>query len=181
MRIMEGRLRAIVRARLLDEAVTASHTSHSQGWIDPDGEYHYDRARPDHGEWALHVLPGLDLQDTFIDRLGSARGGRYGLKLPQVPGYPDPESIYYSGEIDQSLVSRVASELLLGAGWGKVTNAFTLSVDLPSRRVLRSWLDLAIEAGADPDDPYFTIYSSSKQVLRGTAYEVQRLASRLDR
>lgn len=181
MRIAEGQLRRIIRKHLLDEAVTASHISHSQGWIDPDGEYHYDRARPDHGEWALHVLPGLGLQDAFIDKLGSARGGKYGLKLPQVPGYPDPESIYYSGKVDQTLVSRVAAELLLGAGWGKVTNAFTLSVDLPSRRVLRSWLDLAIEAGADPDDPYYTIYSNNKQALRGTAYEVERLVSRLDR
>lgn len=56
----ESRIRSLIREMLILEGVEdvpppgfARETSHSMGWISPEGKYHFDPRQTDHGDWAL--------------------------------------------------------------------------------------------------------------------------------
>jgi len=171
LRITEGHLRRIIR-----EAISANRTRHSQGWIDPGGDYHYDPRVPDHGEWAFRKLLDLGESDAMLDgiRASIMRSIRSGDSEMQMPDTEDVREIHQS---IPWLVEDVAKSMLLGMGWGAVSNAYTLAVRRPRRSVIETWISLGQDAGAEEKGPY-TIYSGAGALVSGDVYEIEDFANR---
>ena len=173
MRITEGQLRRIIR-----EEITSDATDHSQGWIDPEGTYHYDPRMPEHGEWAAHKLVDLGMRYQLLDALRAEveRLGRY-LSPPRMPRTENIEVVYR--EIPW-IASDVAKDMLQELGWAAITNAYEISAPQPNRAIIDRWLDLGMEAGADPDG-LFKIHGSSKLLASGNMEEIEKFSRRLRR
>ena len=174
MRITEGQLRRIIR-----EEITSEVGSHSQGWIDPEGGYHYDPEMPDHGEWAAHKLVDLGMRNQLLDAIQSEvdRLGRY---LSSPPRMPPTENIGVIYQAMSWIAGDVAKDMLLGLGWAAITNAYEISAPHPSRAIIDRWLDLGMEAEANPDGP-FTIHGNNRVLVSGNMEEIEKFSRRLRR
>lgn len=162
MRITESQLRRIIR-----EALSTVRYRHSQGWIDPNGDYHYDPDLSDHGEWAIRWLSENGMADRIIDGVRAVADLDAGVN--SIAAIPD--DLEY-------VVSDVATGILQGMGWGKVINAYTLAVKRPRRAVIERWLELGMEAGVEEREP-FTVYMDDDILVKGDMYEVEDYARRL--
>lgn len=174
MLITEKKLRRMVR-----EMISSDRTSHSQGWIDPKGDYHHDPEGSEHGEWAAHKLVDFGMIDELLEKIEAEVNFRntYATRRMKVPNTDDIDVIYQSIPL---ATSEVARDMLLELGWGAVSNAYELSVKYPNRSIIERWIDLGMEAGADPDGT-FKIWSGSKLLVSGNMEEVEKFSRRLGR
>ena len=174
MRITESQLRRIIR-----EPISINPMSHSQGWIDPEGHYHYDPRLSDHGEWAMHKLLDLGMSEEMLDGIRE-EASRYIQRGDSELRMPDSDDVKEIHRSISWIVEDVAKDMLLRMGWGKVMNAYTIDVRLPSRTIIDRWLELGMDAGVDADDE-FTVYSDDDILVSGDMEEIERFMKKLRR
>ena len=199
-RFDESLVRSLVRS-ILTEAVApnfASSTTHSAGWIDPHGQYHYDPQKRDHGEWAAwEVSRSPQMMDELIRQLeAKASPGPDFSKMSQdeifanftelmmsagkkklnLPAGRSIEDLYFSDA--QSEVRSIATKILLENGWAKVSNAYGIEVWKPTRLILDTWMNLGMEAGSDPER-YHNVYNSKSSIVEGDWNELENFMRRL--
>jgi len=196
-------IRQLIREMIIQEASSppsgfASSTTHSVGWISPEGEYLYDPNKRDHGEWAAwEVSRNPDMMSDLIRRLEAMAGsGPDFSKMSQeeimanftelmmaannpkvkLPTGRSIEDLYYSSA--QSEVRSTATKILLEAGWGKVSNAYSMECWRPTRILVNAWLDLGMNAGSDPER-YHNIFDSKKSLVEGDWQAIESFMKRL--
>ena len=90
----ESLVRSLVRGMLNESSPPSgftSSTTHSVGWIDPGGAYHYDPNKRDHGEWAaFQIEKDPNLMSQFEDALKV----ECGPIPPPPPRTPEEQAIY---------------------------------------------------------------------------------------
>jgi len=197
----ESLVRSLVRGMLKESSPPsgfASSTTHSVGWIDPGGMYHYDPNKRDHGEWAAwEVSRDPEMMKELIERLEAmAVQGPDLSKMsnqdilanisdimlasqkPKVtlPAGRSIEDLYYSSV--QSEVRSIATKMLLERGWGKVSNAYSLECWKPTRKVVNAWIDLGMQAGSDPER-YHNIFDNKKSLVEGDWQVIESFMKRL--
>ena len=172
-------VRSLIREMLLREVISSSRTSHSQGWIDPQGVHHLDPRMQDHGEWATDYLVKNGMERQIIEAIPavSERMVARGSKPILVPDTQDFSVIY---DKVGWVIDDISTKILMGMGWGKVMNAYTLGMSKPSRTVIDSWLNLGMEAGVNPDAS-FSIYSRDDVIASGTMEDIENYMRRLGR
>jgi hypothetical protein len=200
-RFDESLLRSLVRSILSESTIApnfASSVTHSAGWIDPSGRYHYDPQKRDHGEWAAwEVSRNPQMMDELIRQLeANAAPGPDFSKMSQdeifanftelmmssrkkklnLPAGRSIEDLYYSEA--QSEVRSIATKILLENGWAKVSNAYGIEVWKPTRAILETWMNLGMEAGSDPER-YHNVYNSKSSIVEGDWNELEKFMRRL--
>jgi len=90
----ESLVRSLVRGILNESSPPSgftSSTTHSVGWIDPDGVYHYNPEQRDHGEWAaFHIGRNPSLMPQFE----AALEVECGPIDPPPPRTPEEQAVY---------------------------------------------------------------------------------------
>lgn len=130
------------------------------GWIDPEGDYHYDPDFPDHSEWAgMVAIPNIP---GAIEELAQ--------RIEAPPGEDLEWLVYSSGSRGEKEIRN----MLLERGWVKVSNAYTVEVWEPTRTILNSWLDLGMEADCDPEREFLVVGRGNKPLVRGDWHAIER-------
>ena len=90
----ESLVRSLVKRMIAESSPPsgfASASTHSVGWIDPDGVYHYDPDQRDHGAWAaFHIGRDSSLMPQFEDALKV----ELGPIDPPPPRTPEQQAVY---------------------------------------------------------------------------------------
>ena len=96
-----------------------------------------------------------------MQRIASLREKRVGKSLDP---YQDVQKVY--------LIKVAAKGVLLDAGWGKVSNAYTLEIRGQARAVVEKWMELADTPNHNPEAEHRIFGKGEKVVFRGSYWDI---------